>query len=987
VTAGCEDLFTLAALAVADAAVLGKQGPASELRAPQGTVEGGQFSATGQGTPVQQQESDLANYNATGGIGGPVKQPPAPPAPAAHAAKKPKAPKKPAAPKPGGKGGGGKGGGKPKISPEAKAEAADLRSRARALLAQAHQIDLQVAALKATVAAAVSRSAATGKKPATAKKPAAASATAAGKQPASAAAAAKKPAAKKPAAMSAANIATKTKQITKLENKAGVLRRQATQLFNQAKAVLAAGHTKAAADPGLVKAISEGLLTVDEAHAWLDSWDVSAVKAGGAGPKAPPPPGGGGQPDWPGWQRDLVLAAVYTKRVAQAFTAAIGEARELITSWQAGNPPLTVQLLIGAVADIIRAALGKVLPGLWTEGYALGDASATAVLHAGPPDWGDWTPGDPRAAAKIADEDGLRNLLEEYGVGGIQAVADTRMDDLARAVSGAVRGGEAVDTLARQLPDILDVENRAEMIAHTEIARAVSAASIDRYSDAGVTRTEWLTAPDERVCAVCRANRDAGPVPSGDLFPSGVPSPPGHPHCRCAVMPAAIGAVTLAAAPVLVKDAADLTDPNPVEAEHVKNQLRKNYPEHALGWVDDARWIGPVLVPHDRVDYDDVGSWAASHQAARVGQFADDIEHGRAHLHPVVAVQEPGESKIKIIDGHHRTLAYKKLGRRVKAYVGMVGRDGGPWDETHSFQFHQGDDPANKTAGGPAAAGLAVQARDTGRVLMLQRALGDGDPDGGTWEFPGGKLDPGETPLEAARREWAEETGRPVPEGTIVGGWTSPDGVYQGFVHAVPDETTVPVDGDRSQVTNPDDPDGDLVEAIAWWDPALLADNPAVRAELADDLDTVLAALGATAVKRAKVSKNSVRYRAAADPARSCGTCSMYDDHTCSLVAGVIDPADVCDRWEPRPAAKAGGKGGDAEVLREYWTHEAHGGPTHFAYADEIKWGSKNDFARCVALVTEHAHMTDEQAKGYCNLAHHRALGYWPSQHAAREKG
>lgn len=77
---------------------------------------------------------------------------------------------------------------------------------------------------------------------------------------------------------------------------------------------------------------------------------------------------------------------------------------------------------------------------------------------------------------------------------------------------------------------------------------------------------------------------------------------------------------------------------------------------------------------------------------------------------------------------------------------------------------------------------------------------------------------------------------------------------------------------------------------------------------------------------------------------------------------------------------------GDAETLREYWTHEAHGGPTHFAYADEIKWGTPGDFMRAVALLKEHAHMTDEQAKGYANLMHHRALGYWPAQHARMER-
>jgi broad specificity phosphatase PhoE len=45
-----------------------------------------------------------------------------------------------------------------------------------------------------------------------------------------------------------------------------------------------------------------------------------------------------------------------------------------------------------------------------------------------------------------------------------------------------------------------------------------------------------------------------------------------------------------------------------------------------------------------------------------------------------------------------------------------------------------------------------------------------------------------------------------------------------------------------------------------------------------------------------KVSKASVNYRRG-NAIRHCGNCSMYSDHLCTLVAGSIDPGDVCDRW------------------------------------------------------------------------------------------
>lgn len=182
-----------------------------------------------------------------------------------------------------------------------------------------------------------------------------------------------------------------------------------------------------------------------------------------------------------------------------------------------------------------------------------------------------------------------------------------------------------------------------------------------------------------------------------------------------------------------------------------------------------------------------------------------------------------------------------------------------------------------KATGQVAVAGLAVQAEDTGRVLMLQRALDPDDPAAGCWEFPGGHLECDETPLRGAWREWAEETGCIPPPGTQGGSWTSPDGIYQGIVWRVPDEACVDLKG-RDQVDNPDDPDGDVIEAIAWWDPAQLVDNPAVRPELAASLGDVLAALTGEAVEKA----SSGRRRWVVDKKTACELC------TTNAAAGAI---------------------------------------------------------------------------------------------------
>ncbi|MEX0892812.1 MAG: (deoxy)nucleoside triphosphate pyrophosphohydrolase [Gemmatimonadota bacterium] len=67
-------------------------------------------------------------------------------------------------------------------------------------------------------------------------------------------------------------------------------------------------------------------------------------------------------------------------------------------------------------------------------------------------------------------------------------------------------------------------------------------------------------------------------------------------------------------------------------------------------------------------------------------------------------------------------------------------------------------DPAGQTAADAASIPVlaAVIQRD-GRYLLARRPAHKRH--GGLWEFPGGKLEPGESWLEAARRELGEELG------------------------------------------------------------------------------------------------------------------------------------------------------------------------------------------------------------------------------------
>lgn len=132
----------------------------------------------------------------------------------------------------------------------------------------------------------------------------------------------------------------------------------------------------------------------------------------------------------------------------------------------------------------------------------------------------------------------------------------------------------------------------------------------------------------------------------------------------------------------------------------------------------------------------------------------------------------------------------------------------------------------------PIAAGLAVRAKDTGRVLVLKRKDSDNDPASGKWEFPGGHLKGGESPRAAAFREWSEETGHVFDVDRGVQGvkesWESPNGKYAGFFTEVDNESKIVEEGTRDQE-----------ELLAWISPDKLADLD-IRDELRKSLPQIL---------------------------------------------------------------------------------------------------------------------------------------------------
>ncbi len=112
----------------------------------------------------------------------------------------------------------------------------------------------------------------------------------------------------------------------------------------------------------------------------------------------------------------------------------------------------------------------------------------------------------------------------------VSGINDVTREKIADVIAEGITDRLGVDGTKRLLRATIDDMGaaRARMIASTEMNAAFSEATMRKLTRMDVQYKVWITSAD--ACdEICVPNEDAGPIPIGDLFPSGDSAPPGHP--------------------------------------------------------------------------------------------------------------------------------------------------------------------------------------------------------------------------------------------------------------------------------------------------------------------------------------------------------------------------------------------------------------------------------------------------------------------------
>jgi len=209
---------------------------------------------------------------------------------------------------------------------------------------------------------------------------------------------------------------------------------------------------------------------------------------------------------------------------------------EQLVKAPAGKVP---RLVADALTDSDPEPLLALYRASWAVGAAAARRAAGVVAKVAPYEPPEQPPPPPVAAVQPIPEGvvpvDLMALLEQGAVTW-QAIAETVGDQLADRVVDMLTLEPSVRDVAKAISDITESPAKAELIAVTETTRGMTAATYSIYRDLDVANVEFLATDDGKVCPLCIANEEQGPIPIDAEFEHG--APPVHPRCRCALLPA-----------------------------------------------------------------------------------------------------------------------------------------------------------------------------------------------------------------------------------------------------------------------------------------------------------------------------------------------------------------------------------------------------------------------------------------------------------------
>lgn len=438
----------------------------------------------------------------------------------------------------------------------------------------------------------------------------------------------------------------------------------------------------------------------DRAFEWVhhEAAEVAEIMkaAGEPDPKdgaAQPPPV---QPDtrWPAWAVDTELATIIAGRLRASMIAGVDTSAlaEAFTRWshayKPGDPLPNIESWLSQQEDNIAEAITETIRDAVTEAAVAGSRSAQAALAGDARQgvtarWGGWTPGHVAAARKVLSEDGnvvgLEQLLRDADVM-ISRIAANRLDEIAAVLADGLEQGRNLQQIATALRGVVDDPKWAMTVAWTETNRAQSAAALDTYTARGVARVEWFTANDQRVCPICLGNQTEGPIPVGTAFSSGETHPPGHPRCRCALLP-------VRALPKSLRAAATGNEGNAEQLHHywTKGEGLAKWAEsphpfavlkaHLAKFIEDEKELNATTA---QWVHDGTGHWPVHSKALGGGVDVDSIDKvgpkGYIHGWIYVGPQAVGAKVFHPHHGHGTVTGHD--GRTV--HVQFAGKNDGP---------------------------------------------------------------------------------------------------------------------------------------------------------------------------------------------------------------------------------------------------------------------------------------------------------------------